>query len=168
MTNRNLLILGFGQYGSVAKETAEAMNCFDRIDFLDDCNEKAIGPLAYYQDVTSEYTYAFVAMGRPALRAVWSQRLREAGFILPVLQHPRATVMPSARIEGGSIIEAQAMVHSNAVLSAGCIISAGAVVNHNAVLGACCHIDCNAVVPAGQTVPAETKVPCGTVFQRED
>lgn len=168
MENRNLLILGFGQYGTVAKETAEAMGCFDRISFLDDCNEQAMGPLADYERYTADYSYAFVAMGNPTVRREWLARLKSAGFLLPVLRHPQATVMPSATVGGGSIIEGQAMVHSNTQLAEGSIISAGAVVNHNVVLGICCHIDCNAVVPAGHRVPAETKVPCGAVFQRED
>lgn len=37
--NKDLLILGAGQYGMVAKEIAEAMNCFQKIDFLDDVNQ---------------------------------------------------------------------------------------------------------------------------------
>lgn len=167
MVKRNLLILGYGQYGSVAKETAEAMGYFDVISFLDDCNKSAIGALADYERLTAEYEYAFVAIGNRALRLKWLQKLKEAGYLLPVLQHPQATVMPSATIEGGSIIEAQAVINSNVILSEGCFISAGAVVNHNAVLNTCCHIDCNAVVPAGLPVPAQTKVPCGTVYNQE-
>ena len=31
MQKQNLLILGAGQYGAVAKETAQAMDCFGRI-----------------------------------------------------------------------------------------------------------------------------------------
>ncbi|MBR1677729.1 MAG: acetyltransferase, partial [Clostridia bacterium] len=34
--NRNLLILGAGQYGTVVKEIAKSMECFEKIDFLDD------------------------------------------------------------------------------------------------------------------------------------
>ncbi len=34
--NKNLLIIGAGIYGVVAKEIAESMNCFEKIDFVDD------------------------------------------------------------------------------------------------------------------------------------
>ncbi|MDP4117851.1 MAG: hypothetical protein Q8873_01510 [Bacillota bacterium] len=37
--NENLLILGAGQYGMVAKEISESMEYFYKIDFLDDNNE---------------------------------------------------------------------------------------------------------------------------------
>ena len=33
---KNLLIIGAGQYGVVAKEIAESMKCFEKIDFVDD------------------------------------------------------------------------------------------------------------------------------------
>ncbi len=35
--SKNLLILGAGQYGQIAKEIAESMGCFEKISFLDDC-----------------------------------------------------------------------------------------------------------------------------------
>ena len=34
--NKNLLILGAGIYGLVAKEIAESMGCFGKIAFVDD------------------------------------------------------------------------------------------------------------------------------------
>lgn len=42
---KNLLILGASGHGRVVKETAEAMNVFDEIGFLDDNSEMAIGKL---------------------------------------------------------------------------------------------------------------------------
>jgi len=165
MINNKLLILGAGQYGFVAKETAQAMNCFESIDFLDDRNEKAVGKLADYEKLYGAYTCAFVAIGNPELRRTLLQGLEQCGYVLPVLIHPQATVMPSAKIEKGSIVEAQAVVNSNAAVGFGCIISAGAVINHNGCLGAVCHVDCNATVPARSILPDGTKVLCGTVYE---
>ena len=163
----NLLILGAGQYGVVAKETAEAMNCFDSISFLDDKSNDAIGKLADYTRFALAETYAFVAMGNSAIREAWLARLSEAGIKLAVLVHPQAVVMPSAKIEGGSIVEAMAVVNSAAKLAKGSLICAGAVINHNSIVHSCCQIDCNAVVAAGAVVPEGTKVPAGTVFEKQ-
>lgn len=159
-----LLILGAGQYGTVAKEVAEAMGCYKNISFLDDVNPEAVGKLEDYAKFSGKYPYAFVAIGNLALRVEWIRRLREAGFFLPVLVHPRAVVMPSAEVGAASIIEAMAVVNSNAVVGEGSIVSCGAVVNHNAEIGNCCHIDCNAVVPANEKVPGQTKILYGTVY----
>ena len=159
-----LLILGAGQYGTVAKEVAEAMGCYKTISFLDDNNPNAVGKLEDYAQFSGKYPYAFVAIGNLALREEWIFRLREAGFFLPVLVHPRAVVMPSAEVGSASIIEAMAVVNSNAIVGEGSIISSGSVVNHNAEIGSCCHIDCNAVVPANEKVPPKTKILYGTVY----
>lgn len=163
--NQNLLILGAGQYGFVARETAQAMAYFEQIDFLDDNSELAIGRLDDYKKALGRYTYAFVAIGNPQLRLRLLNELTESGFKLPVLVHPQAVVMPSTQVAGGTIVEAQAVVNSNSVVGVGCLICAGAVVNHNSVLGDVCQIDCGAVVPARSTVPSGTKVPCGGVYQ---
>ena len=162
-----LLILGAGQYGMVAKEVAEAMGCYKTISFLDDNNPDAVGKMADYADFSKKYPYAFVALGNLALREEWIRRLREAGFFMPVLVHPRAVVMSSADVCAASIVEAMAVVNANAVVGEGSIVSAGAVVNHNATVGNCCHIDCNAIVPAGAIVPPQTKVMYGTVYRSE-
>ena len=61
--NKNLLILGAGQYGQVAKEIAKDMGCFEKISFLDDrCdetlerNELIIGNLCDYKKFVTEYS----------------------------------------------------------------------------------------------------------------
>ena len=161
----NLLIIGVGQYGFVAKETSQATGLFDRIDFLDDNSPIALGKLADYESFLPEYGSAFVAMGNPELRLLWMDKLERAGFDLPVLIHPKAVVMPSAQLEEGTIVEAMAVVNSNAAVGTGCLICAGAVINHNARVMACCQIDCNAVVGARATVPEKTKVECNQVFR---
>ena len=76
--NKNLLILGAGQYGTVVKEIAISMGCFEKIGFLDDsfnadssenkyC-EKAIGRLEEYENYSIEYSYAIVAIGNAEIR----------------------------------------------------------------------------------------------------
>ena len=160
----HLLILGAGQYSFVARETAEAMGCFGRIDCLDDNNPEAIGKLSDYLKLFGEYTHAFVAMGNPALRLEWLEKLEAAGYRLPVLCSPKAYVAPSARVMGGCIMEPMAVVQSNAVIKRGCLICVGSIVNHNAVVEAGCQIDCGAIVRSNTTVPDGTKVSCGAVI----
>lgn len=164
MEKKNLLILGAGQYSAVAKDTALAMGCFDRIDFLDDRNPAAIGTLADLTRYADRYQVGFVAMGNPQLRLRYLKELENAGYELVTLVHPSAVIMPSATVAGGCIVEAQCVVNSNTVVKTGCILSAGSVVNHDCVLHEACHVDCCAVVPSGRHVPTGTKVPCGTVF----
>ena len=162
--NRNLLIIGAGQYGTVAKETAEAMGCFGKIDYLDDKAEHSIGKLDEYERFVTEYPYAFVAVGKSELRLTWIQKLEEACYTVAVLVHPRAYVSPSAQLQKGCIVEPNAAVQANSTLAAGVIVSAGAVVNHNCFVGDVCHIDAGAAVQSNSLVKARTHITAGTSF----
>ena len=167
MGEKNLLILGAGQYGKVVRDTAVAMGGFGEIGFLDDASSLAVGKLAEYEAFCRNYCCAFVAMGNPALRKQWLEKLEQAGFELPVLIHPMAWASPTAVLGKGTILEPMAVVHSEAVVEPGGLICAGAVVNHNAVVGRCCQIDCGAVVASNAVVPEGTKVPSCTVWHRD-
>jgi acetyltransferase-like isoleucine patch superfamily enzyme len=164
---KKLLILGAGQYGCVARETAEAMNCFEKVSFLDDNSPFAIGKLEDYECFVQEYGCAFVAIGNPQLRMLWLDKLKRAGFELPVLIHPRACVSPSAVLRAAVIVEPMAIVNSMVVVEAGSLLCAGCVVNHNAHIMPVCQIDCNAVVASNAVVPEGTKVHSGSVYERE-
>lgn len=161
----NLLILGAGQFGLMVKEIAESMGCFDKIDFLDDNNEIAVGKLADYQEFSFAYRYAVVAIGNPDVRLSYIEKLSEAGYVVAVIASSSAYIAPSAKVMKGSIIEPMAVVQANSVVSIGSIISSGSVVRHNAVVGDACHVDCNAVVMSGSMVSAKTKVEACTVYR---
>ena len=66
--NKNLLILGAGQYSFVVREIAEAMGCFEKISMLDDNNGDALGKIEEYEKFINEYTYAAVSIGSNPMR----------------------------------------------------------------------------------------------------
>lgn len=166
--NKNLLILGAGQYGQVTKEIAESMGRYDKIDFLDDVNTMAIGSLNDYMKFLDLYKYAIVAIGNPEVRLEWLSNLEDAGYEIPTLTHPRAYISTSSKIMKGCIVEPMAVINASAEVRVGCIISTGAVVNHNALCSAGVHIDCNATVAANAVVPSGTKVFSGTVYNKSN
>lgn len=97
--NKNLLILGAGQYGQVAKEIAEDIGYFEKISFLDDrCgenlerNDLIIGNLSDYEKFVTEYSYAFVAIGSAELRLEYIKKLQDECFKVATLVSPKAYV----------------------------------------------------------------------------
>ena len=161
----NLLILGAGQYGMLAKEIAESMKCYEKIDFLDDNNEIAIGKLQDYSNFVSEYPYAVVAIGNPEIRLNLIRKLEQANYKIATLISPMAYISPTAKVMHGSIIEPCAVVQTDAVVSKGVIISSGAVVRHNAFVGEGCHCDCGSVVMTNSKVPSNLKICCNEVYK---
>ncbi len=155
----NLLILGAGQYGALVYEIAESLDCYEKIDFLDDHpSEKTVGVFVDSKRLIDVYDHAVVAIGNSPLRLSLLETLKKIGYTIPVLIHPKAYVSRSASIGEGSIIEPLAVVQTEACVGRGCLISAGAVVNHNAHIEDGCHIDCNATVSAGSLVECGTKI----------
>jgi tetrahydrodipicolinate N-succinyltransferase len=163
-SDKKLLIIGAGQYGMVAKETAESMNCFEQIDFLDDNNPIAVGKIVQYEEFVGDYKYAIVAIGNSGFRLELTEKLRNAGYTIATIICPLAYVSKSAVINEGCIVEAMSVVNTESVIDKCCFISAGAVVNHNSVIGEGCHIDCHATVRSNAVVEAKTKVEYGQVY----
>lgn len=164
---QNLLILGAGQYGAVAKEIAEQMGDFDKIDFLDDRHTAAIGKLDDADRLVCEYPCAFVAIGNADVRTTWLKRLKKIGYALPTIVSPQACVSSLARVGEGTIVEPMAVIQPHAIVGDGCLVCAGAVVKHNATVGDGCYLDCNSVVMSDVMIRAYTKIPCGVIKGKE-
>ena len=169
--DNKLLIIGAGIYAQVAYEIACDMNCFERIDFVDDQKTQTITGRPVIGDtddlpcLSKDYTHGVVAIGDPCVRLQLLTNLKEQTDLhIATLISPKAYVAPSATVEEGTIVEPMAVINSLCRIERGCLISAGAVVNHAAVCGKGVHLDCNVTVEGYSHVPLQTKVPCGTVF----
>lgn len=159
-----LLILGAGQFGAMVKEIADSTKEFERIAFLDDRSPAAIGTLDSFSAHRQEFDCATVAIGLPALRLDYLEKLAACGYTLAPIVSPLASVSPSATLSIGCIVEPMAVLQTEATLGKGCIVSSGAVIRHNATVGDGCHVDCNAVVLSNVTVPEKTKIPALTAY----
>ncbi len=162
----NLLILGAGGQGHVVKETAEDIGIFDKIAFLDDNTAipGVLGPLDDYWRYADEYPVAFVAIGQNDLRNTLIDRLEAAGFIVPVLRHPSATISPTVQTGAGTIFEAKVIVNASAKIGKGVILASASVIDHGAVIGDYVHVDVGAMVKKDSVIPEHTKVRSGGIF----
>lgn len=164
----NMIILGAGKYGQVARETAEVLGY--SVIYLDDKEPDRTdadpslvkGKLKDWQKFEGPF---FVAIGDMEVRMRLVEQLLAAGKNLATLIHPRAYVSPSASIGAGSIVEPMAMVNTGVKIGKAVYICAGAVVNHNAVIGDGCQVDANTTVPSGESAPDKTKIGEGTVWK---
>ena len=172
---KKLLIIGASTYAVVASEIAADMNCFEKIDFIDDQKTETptgipvVGTSQNLAALSEVYDCVCVAIGNSRVRLSLLEKLRtETGYEIVSLVSPRAYVAPSAQVMPGCIIEPMAVVHAQCVLETGCLISAGAVVNH---ASRCCegvHVDCNATVEGYCLVPVGTKIAAGTVYDKKE
>ena len=94
------------------------------------------------------------------------QKLKAAGFRLPVLRHAQSFVSPSAVLAPGSVVLAMACVGTGSVVEEGAILNLGAILDHDCTLGACAHLAPGSVVKAGNCVPPQAKIDSGCVLAR--
>ena len=109
--NKNLLILCDSAYGTVAKEIALSMGCFEKVDVLNqhygipeaegEYHEISVGKLEDYENLAGTYSYAVAAFEDSYTRLAWSDKLIEAGYAIISLVSPKAYVSPSAQSNQG-------------------------------------------------------------------
>ena len=87
--------------------------------------------------------------------------LAQLGFAFPILRHPQSVVEPSAVLEDGVQVFANAYVGSDAIAREGCIINTGAIVSHDCVIGECAHIAPGAMLAGGVQVGARALIGMG-------
>lgn len=151
----NLLILGAGSHGREVRELAESLRVFRKISFLDDEKPEAIGPCKMLGRYVGEYPAAIPAVGDQTLRMRWIGELARAGFILPVLIHPRAMISTSAKIGYGTVVCAQAIIGAGADIGRGCIISSGATVDRDVTVPDGTYVGCGQAITSNIQIDRE-------------
>lgn len=158
-----LLIIGAGGHGKVVKEVAEALNIYEKIDFLDDNSPEAVGKISDMQKLKKSYQAAFVGIGNNTFRLELLTKLDAIGYDIPVLIHPTAYISKSAKIGKGTVVEPKAIVNANTVVKEGCIISVGAIVDHDVVVNDGAHCNAGSICKAGSEIETCRKLQAGEV-----
>ena len=165
----NLLILGAGGQGQVVRETAEAIGVFEKIAFLDDNTDLpgVLDTLGNCKKHLNEYPMAFVAIGNNALRRKLTEQLQAAGFIVPVLKHPTATISPAVEAGAGTIFEAKTIVSPAVKIGKGVILASASIVEHGAVIGDYSHVEAGTIIRKGAVVKAGVRVNNANIIENK-
>lgn len=168
---KKILLLGAGGHAAVVSEVIytlkDCMNnpIYEKIDYLDDKSEKAIGKIQELDDIGRNYDEVFCCIGNNKLRGELVEKAMKMGFTIPVLVHPTAYISPSAVIKLGTVVETKAIVNANSVVNEGCIISVGAIVDHDVKVGRFCHVNAGAICNAGSSISNERKIGVGEIVR---
>lgn len=165
----SLLILAAGGHGKVVADSALASGLASTVSFLDDHNYShvmgwpVIGPLdfAFNPLIKEQFPLALVAIGDPALRLSWLNRLKAFGYVLPVLIHPTAWVSPTAELAAGTVVLSHSSIQAQVVTGIGVILNTGSSVDHDSLLGDGVHICPGARLAGGVTVGDRTWIGIG-------
>ncbi len=108
-----------------------------------------IGDDADLEILKEQYDYALITVGQIGssnIRRQIFKRLKQAGFILPVIVSPLAHVSKYAVLNEGTIVMHQAIVNANAYIGKNCILNTKSLIEHDVKIGDHTHISTAAVV----------------------
>jgi UDP-perosamine 4-acetyltransferase len=103
------------------------------------------------------------SVGDATTRVRLFKRLGEMGFELPVVQHARSVVSPSAELSAGSVVLAGSVINTRAQIGHNVIVNTAAVVEHDCVVGDHVHLAPRSVLGGGVEVAAAAHVGMGAV-----
>ena len=160
---RKLLIVASKRYGDYVKEIAESMGCFEKIAFVDNEREGAIGKLEDVESFYPEYNCAIAACDDGTERLEWNKKL-ETLYNIPVLAHMDSTISPSANLMPGCIVEPRAVVGCGSTIGQATIIGANVVVEPYCFIGDSCTLKSGTIVKSTSMVAMNTSTEQGSVL----
>ena len=160
---RKLLIVASKRYGDYVKEIAESMGCFEKISFVDNDREGAIGKLEDVESFYPEYNCAIAACDDGTERLEWNKKL-EALYNIPVLFHMDSTISPSANLMPGCIVEPRAVVGCESTIGQATVIGANVVVEPDCFIGDSCTLKSGTIVKSTSMVAMNTSTEQGSVL----
>lgn len=134
-------IYGSGGAGREVKEIAEILNKWDEIIFIDDTvpsdrfkGIKRMPFSEFEQNYSTDGTEIVIALGEPQYKIVLADKVKNAGYRLGNVIHPKSMISPSAEIGNGVIIKAGAIVSSDAIVEDNVSLEEYSVVGHDSIV----------------------------------
>jgi sugar O-acyltransferase (sialic acid O-acetyltransferase NeuD family) len=186
-----LLIYGASDFGAILKDLI--VRCgHEFVGFVDDAPALASTTLGTFREVVTHYDPQYfgmvIAVGYNDLAVRWRvfRQVRTSGYPLPPLIHPEAYVHDTTAVAEGATIMARAIVDLRSRIGEASVLWPGANVSHDTVvgpncflspncaicgfviLGHSCFIGAGAVVPDHRSVPDQTWIKAGKVWNQEN
>lgn len=119
-------------------------------------------------ELRAQYDYGLVTVGQiktAAIRAKLYARLKECGYLLPVLVSGHASASPWSSIGEGTVVMHFATINAGAVVGANSIINTGAIIEHDAQIGHNCHVSTGAIVNGGAVLADNVFLGSGAIVR---
>ena len=169
---RRLVIVGGGQHARVVAEAARAGTAWDVVGYTDpdganDAMTRLGIPFLGDDDTAAAANDAWLVIGfgvtLEARRAA-VERLG-TGTRWATVVHPEAWVSPTATLEPGVVVIADAVINTGATVGAHAIVNSGAIVEHDVRVGAFAHVAPGATIGGGATIGEAAMIGLGAAIR---
>ncbi len=162
MSEKKIILMGGGGHCRSCIDVIENGNKFTIAGIVERPGTNPRGSILGYSVIGSDneleslkkqYDYALVTVGQTGSSIVRQRlftRLKQSGFILPVVFSPLAYISPHAQIGEGTIIMHQAIVNAGARIGENCILNTRCLIEHDTKVGDHTHVS-TGVVLNGET-----------------
>lgn len=173
MNSEKIIIVGGGGHCKVVLDALKRSKKFSVYGILDSklppgtlvSEVKVIGTDGLLPELAREgIRCAFIgvgSIGNCELRKRLYKNLKEAGFNLPVVIHPQATVADDVEFGEGTFVAAGAVVNPGTKIGKNAIINTSSSVDHDCVIGDFVHVAPGATLSGGVHIAEETHVGTG-------
>ena len=163
-----VLVYGSRLFGGVVRCLVEDCG-HEFAGFIDDVHQGdgVLGSFAEVRALRPPSEYACVnAVGYSDLsaRQQVTGRIRDAGYTMPPLLHPRAYVSATSSVGAGTFVMAGALVDCHVTLADGVVVWPGACVSHDCRIGANTFLSPNCTVCGDCSVGVSCFVGAGAVI----
>lgn len=174
-----IIIIGGGGHCKVVIDAIKKGKCF-RIEGIVDANKKVgtkildipvVGNDGSLTDIYKNgIKNAFIAIGSVgdcSLRIKIYKRLKEIGFNLPVIIHPRAIVARNCSMGEGVFIAAGAVINAGVKIGKNAIINTASAIDHDCKIGDFAHISPRVALCGEVNIGNFTHIGAGTVVNQQ-
>ncbi len=171
-----ILVFGGGGHGKTLIELVQSLGCYRVVGVVDDVlapGEQIVGvPVLGGPDLLPELYHRGVRLavnavggiGNPDVRVRIFEQLAAAGFVCPAVVHPAAYVEPSAALEAGVQVLAQAYVGSDSHIGFGTVVNAGVTISHDCHIGRVVNLSPGALLAGNVTIEDYAQIGMGATI----
>lgn len=160
---KEILLVGGGGHCKAVIDVIEAEGKYTIAGIIDRPEKVGNKVLGYpvigtdedLEALSSRFSYALVSIGQihsSEVRKTLYARLKQLGYILPVIISPSAYVSPHARIAEGSVVMHHSIVNAAAIVEHNCILNTRSLIEHDACIEGHSHISTGAIINGGTRV----------------
>lgn len=153
-----IVLIGAGGHAKTIVDTIERQGNYKIVGFVDKENignniYRSYNVIGQDEDLEEIYNngvkYAFISigyMGDNDLRNQLYNKLKNIGYVLPVIIDDTAILAEDVRISEGSYVGRNAVINAEAYIGKMCIINTNAVIEHECIVGEFSHVAVGAVM----------------------
>jgi len=167
-----IVLVGGGGHCKVMIDIISMEKKYDILGIIDNVGSEVLGIPVIGKDQDLEkiflsgVTNAAISIGglnNPNIRWRIYEHLKDIGFKLPILIHPKAHVSDFSKLEEGTCVMAGALINPEVHVGKINIVNTGAIIEHDCRIGDNTHISPGAVVCGGSKVGCNTQIGANAV-----